>query len=117
TRQLETPLRQFHIQTSHQTPEIARAQAQSGSRNLKVAVGIDYGALDESPLEVVDARIETAGRIGGFPFRYRVWQILRLDEFRPAEDQPVLDGVGELTHITRPGAGDEGLHRFAGNSG
>src|SRR5881396_3261972 len=24
---------------------------------------IDYGALDESPLEVMDARIETAGRI------------------------------------------------------
>ena len=63
TRQLETPLRQFHIQTSHQTPEIARAQAQCGSRNLKVAGGIDYGALDESPLEVMDARIETAGRI------------------------------------------------------
>src|SRR6266581_4626832 len=63
TRQLETPLRQFHIQTSRQTPEIARAQAQSGSRNLKVAGGIAYGALDESPLEVMDARIETAGRI------------------------------------------------------
>ena len=65
TRQLETPLRQFHIQTSHQTPEIARAQAQCGSRNLKVAGGIDYGALDEGsvPLEVIDARIETAGRI------------------------------------------------------
>src|SRR6266571_8658334 len=65
----------------------------------------------------MDARIETAGRIGGFPFRYGVWQILRLDEFRPAEDQRVLDGVGELTHITWPGAGDEGLHRFGGNSG
>ena len=63
TRQLETQLRQFHIPTSHQTPEIARAQAQSGSRNLKVAGGIDYGALDESPLEVIDARIETAGCI------------------------------------------------------
>ena len=63
TRQLETQLRQFHIQTSRQTPEIARAQAQCGSRNLKVAGGIDYGALDESPLEVIDARIETAGRI------------------------------------------------------
>ncbi len=62
-RQLETQLRQFHIPTSHQTPEIARAQAQSGSRNLKVAGGIDYGALDESPLEVIDARIETAGCI------------------------------------------------------
>ena len=46
TRQLETQLRQFHIQTSHQTPEIARAQAQCGSRNLKVAGGIDYGALE-----------------------------------------------------------------------
>src|SRR5437867_8701221 len=63
TRQLETQLRQFHIQTSHQTPEIARAQAQWGSRNLKVAGGIDYGAPDESPLEVIDARSETAGRI------------------------------------------------------
>ena len=65
TRQLETQLRQFHIQTSHQTPEIARAQAQCGSRNLKVVggIGIDNGALDESPLEVIDARIETAGRI------------------------------------------------------
>src|SRR2546427_13092686 len=63
TRPLETQLRQFHIQTSHQTPEIARAQAQCGRRNLKVAGGIDYGALDESPLEVIDARIETAGRI------------------------------------------------------
>ena len=29
----------------------------------KVAGGIDYGALDQSPLEVMDARIETAGRI------------------------------------------------------
>ena len=63
TRQLQTQLRQFHIQTSHQTPEIARTQAQCGSRNLKVAGGIDYGALDESPLEVIDAHSETAGRI------------------------------------------------------
>src|SRR6266568_2561337 len=62
TRQLETQLGQFHIQTSHQTPEIARAQAQCGRRNLKVAGSIAYGALDESPLEVMDARIETAGR-------------------------------------------------------
>src|SRR6266702_2789482 len=30
--------------------------------NLKIAGSIDYGALDESPLEVIDARIETAGR-------------------------------------------------------
>src|SRR5438093_12787568 len=41
TRQLETQLWQFHIQTSHQTPEIARTQAQCGSRNLKVAGSID----------------------------------------------------------------------------